>query len=71
MKPKEDVKENKEVTQIMKRPKKQIKQVTKSNKETNESENSQAMDCRAKMEEINQGKLSLPLNILLDTTALL
>lgn len=65
------MKENKEVTQIMKRPKKQIKQVTKSNKETNESENSQAMDCRAKMEEINQGQLSLPLNILLDTTTLL
>lgn len=53
MKPKEDVKENNEVTQIMKRSKKQIKQVTKSNKETNESENGQAIDCRAKMEEIN------------------
>lgn len=61
------MKENNEVTQIMKRSKKQIKQVAKSNKETN----GQAIDCRAKMEEINQGKLSLPLNVLLDATVLL
>lgn len=63
MKPKEDVKENNEVTQIMKRSKKQIKQVTKSSKETNESENGQAIDCRAKMKEFLSLSKKLPKRI--------